>query len=124
MAEEIISESKLQKDDCVVIVAGSNDVGRNNLRFDRDRMKRISSAVCLGVTQIPVRLDLPVSYEQYVKSSNYFLSTFVPKLSAKFIPIMTTDRDFTRHGQHYNMRGKHKVARAIVEAIVVVVSCE
>lgn len=112
------SDNELKKDDFMIIVAGSNDVGRGHLKFNWHELKQLASKVNLVVAQIPIRRDLPPSNEDLVEDANYRLSRVMTQVGGRFMPIMSTVRDFTRHGLHYNLRGKAKVAQNIYNTIM------
>lgn len=115
VVEDVINDrsNNISDDDIFVIVSGSNDVGRGHLRYSETKLQKLAKKVKLVVSQIPIRWDLPVDYERFVNVANTNISGSLPKWGGKFMAVNSNGRDFTKHGLHYNMKGKVKLAKAI-----------
>lgn len=118
------SHSSFETDAVVVIMAGTNDVARNEssglLRSLKKRLKALSGQKVI-VCGVPFRYDLPswscvnsevsVTNEKMLKICSFFSNCV-------FLDLSTLGRRFhTAHGLHLNSLGKEYVAGKIVELV-------
>lgn len=115
---------ELSSDDMVILVAGANDVARNNMEKAASGLKKTLGALTntnVIVAKIPHRYDLPswscvnkevdLANERYKNICKHFKNVSV-------INVSNCGRNFhTTHGQHFNQSGKARLGRIIGQIV-------
>lgn len=98
------------KNDFVLVIGGTNDLGHNMIRNFDHCLNRISACTTntnLLIANIPLRFDQPVQFQLH-RLLNSKIESFTQKCPhATLIDLLKYKRtDFTRHGLHLNYMGK------------------
>lgn len=108
-------QSNLQSNDLLVIVAGSNDVGKRT--FETSRLAELSSLVNVVIAEVPRRYDLHPRFSKDVSRLNFDLERAAKEHNCLFVAIKAYRNNFTRHGLHYNASGKAKLASCLSSSL-------
>lgn len=117
IAEEVVVQNAMNKDDWMVVIGGSSDIGQRRRRYDSNVFRSLASKVNLAVAEVPRRWDLPPIYADDVSRFNYALQRDVSDAGGLFMAVKAERRHFTTHGLHYNLSGKYKLASTISKMI-------
>ena len=124
--EEVVKnvDCDLNKNDCVVLISGSNDVSKNeSKKFLTNLKSRLSQLTSTNVvvTNLPMRHDLP--HFSIVNKEIQSANMQVGKLCKRFQNVSVVDVSIfqrhlhTRHGLHLNLQGKDLLACTITKII-------
>lgn len=125
LIEDNIEGEHLKADDVLVIMAGSNDVARNEAQ---SALNKISNIVNKYQKKHIILVDLPIRHDLVrwscvnleVKKTNSALKELSEQYSnVTLVEASLAERNLhTRHGQHLNKRGKHWLANKICTVAV------
>jgi hypothetical protein len=116
--------ARYNKEDTVIVVAGANDIYKNNLDRARQHLTltlRSLHSVRVVVVGIPARHDLPpwsCVNKEIVKANRVFFKITQAFTNTSFVDINNLERRcFTNHGLHLNDHGKTVLASGITSHI-------
>ena len=104
---------------CIVIMGGTNDTtqegvkkGLNKLRSKVDGNQRVL------VVGVPMRYDLYPNVQTMISRKNEMIQSFCDHYKYDYLDISDSRRDhYTRHGLHFNFKGKNWLATKIMSAV-------
>lgn len=119
-----IEQENLGKNDVLVIIAGSNDVAKNEADEMFDHMSKTLENTCgtnVVLVELPNRYDLVdwSCVNKEVAKTNLRLKELSYKYShATIVKASRAVRSLhTQHGQHFNIQGKQWLAKLIAEQV-------
>lgn len=108
-------QNNLRTIDHVVIVAGSNDIGRGTV--NTSSLAELANSVNVIIAEVPKRHDLHPSYFKDVSQLNLALEHASKEFNCLFVTVRSNRNNFTRHGLHYNYSGKAKLASCLSSSL-------
>jgi lysophospholipase L1-like esterase len=112
--------NKLSKRDTVIVIGGSNDIGKSDLNTNLTSIVKFLDVLQhtnVIMTELPVRYDTGVTLwiNEQIKQYNKKLGKVAKSYKQAKLIRITTDREhYTKHGLHLNSRGKESLAREIL----------
>lgn len=110
------------KEDCIIIIGGTNDLDSFDFKIDKLVHKIISTVeksehTNIMISSIPYRHDQPY-HNRIIHKFNIELKIALSKYSnATFLPLFGFNRTFyTYHGLHFNNKGKIKFSEVLIES--------
>lgn len=118
MAEQIVADTSMTKADHLIVFGGSNDIGRGKgpIDYSSGSLLDLSSKTNLIFAAIPPRFDLPIHYEEDVCRANKRIKEDLEQSDAQYISEYSRHH-FTRHGLHFNAKGKSMLAFKIEKLV-------
>ena len=105
---------------CTVVMGGTNDITEEGVKRGlfklREKLGNNRKVVIVGV---PHRYDSPYPYiENVIARKNDLLKNFCDYYGYKFLCIDKSQRSFfTKHGLHFNQKGKRWLAEKIQNTV-------
>lgn len=102
---------KLKEDDFVFVIGGTNDITSTEYapNLDFTRVVELSTKCNVILAEIPYRFDC-MNLNNVIYDTN--CSLYANSLNLKKLELSLFERNcYTRHGLHFNMRGKQSLAR-------------
>jgi hypothetical protein len=111
--------NKLSRSDAVVVIGGSNDIGKIELNTNLTSIVTFLDVLQhtnVIIAELPVRYDIGATpwINGQIKQYNKKLGIVKGHKQAKLIRITTDREHYTKHGLHLNSRGKESMVREIL----------
>ncbi|TLY45583.1 MAG: hypothetical protein E6K54_08760 [Gammaproteobacteria bacterium] len=121
----IPSKESIQPGQCVVILAGTNDISsgesRNLYKTFNKTLEELSDYQLI-IPTIPLRHDLSLKHninEEIFLLNEYLKELSLNKKNMHLIDLNYISRNkFTRHGLHFNFRGKVQLSKLISDKVL------
>jgi len=111
---------KLPSKDAVIVIGGSNDIGKSELNTNLTSIVKIFDVhqhTNIVLTEIPVRYDIEASpwiNEQIKRYNKKLVKVTKFNKQVKLIRTKANREHYTKHGVHLNSRGKNSMAKEIL----------